>query len=252
MFDLQGHVALVTGGNGGIGLGMAEGLARAGADVAIWGTNPAKNEAALERLAPYGRRTLGLICDVGDEEQVVESFAATVAELGRVDSCFANAGVAAERKPITETTLGEWRRVLRVNLDGTFLTLREAARHMVPRGEGGRLVVTSSTATIMGQAGGSSYAAGKGGHLAMVKALAVELARHRITVNAIVPGWIETPMTEEALGWKRFAEAVMPRIPHRRWGRPDDFAGIAVYLASEESGYHTGDALVIDGAYTIF
>ncbi|MDH4147589.1 MAG: SDR family oxidoreductase [Acidimicrobiia bacterium] len=251
-FDLSGRVALITGGNSGIGLGMARGLAKAGADVAIWGTNEAKNDAAAEELRSFGGSVLALRCDVSDEEQVEAAFAETVARLGRVDSCFANAGVGSRAKAFVDTSLEDWRAILSVNLDGTFLTLRAAARQMIAQGDGGRLVVTSSTAVIMGQARGEAYAASKGGHVAMVKALAVEMARYGITANALIPGWIDTPLAAPALNWKKFADNVMPRIPQRRWGRPEDFEGIAVYLASDASAYHTGDAIVIDGAFTIF
>lgn len=251
-FDLTGHVALVTGGNGGIGLGFADGLARAGADVAVWGTNEEKNAAAVEHLRAHGRRAEAFRCDVGDEAQVEEAFAATVAALGKVDSCFANAGVPGTGTPFVDTTLEEWHRVLRVNLDGAFLTFRAAARHMVERGEGGSLVGTSSLAAIEGQPRGQHYAAGKGGMVSMVKALAVELARHGIRANTVLPGWIETAMAEPLLQWDRFRERVLPRVPVGRWGTPDDFAGVAVYLASPASAYHTGDTFLIDGGYAIF
>lgn len=251
-FDLHGHVALVTGGNSGIGLGMAEALAMAGADVAVWGTNETKNAAAAARLEAHGTKVVALQCDVGDEEAVDAAFAATVEALGRVDSCFANAGVGPAAPSFLEMTSEEWRRVLRINLDGAFFTFRAAARHMVERGEGGSLVGTASLAAIEGQARGQHYAATKGGLISMVKALAVELARYRIRANSILPGWIETPMTEAWFGMEAFGEKVLRRVPARRWGMPSDFGGVAVYLASEASAYHSGDTFVIDGAYSIF
>lgn len=253
-FDLGGKVALVTGGNSGIGLGLAEGLAAAGAAVCIWGTSEARNAAAAEALARHGRPVRALRCDVSDEEAVEGAFAATLAAFGRVDACFANAGVSGQAagRPFTEMSTAEWRRVLGVNLDGAFFTLRAAARHMVERGDGGSLVVTSSLAAISGQARGQHYAASKGGLVAMMKALAVELARHRVRANAILPGWIDTPMTGRLLAWDRFVERVLPRVPLRRWGRPDDFGALAVYLASDASAYHTGDTFVVDGGYSIF
>ncbi|HZU72890.1 MAG TPA: SDR family NAD(P)-dependent oxidoreductase [Acidimicrobiales bacterium] len=250
--DLSGHVALVTGGNSGIGLGMASGLAQAGADVAIWGTNPDKNAAAEAQLAAHGTRVLALRCDVGDEAEVEEAFAETVSSLGKVDSCFANAGVGGAASSFLEMSLDEWHRVLRVNLDGAFLTFRAAARHMVERGGGGSLVGTASLAAISGQARGEHYAATKGGLISMIRALAVELARHRVRANAILPGWIDTPMTSGALAWDRFRDKVLPRVPARRWGEPSDFAGVAVYLASPASEYHSGDTLVVDGGYIVF
>jgi NAD(P)-dependent dehydrogenase (short-subunit alcohol dehydrogenase family) len=250
-FDLTGHVALITGGNGGIGLGMAEALAQAGADIAIWGTNEDKNKAAEEQLRAHGTQVAAFRCDVGDEAAVTAAFDETVAALGKVDSCFANAGIGG-MSPFVEMTADEWHRVLRVNLDGTFFTLRAAARHMVERGEGGSLVGMASLAAVEGQARGEHYAATKGGTVSMMKALAVELARHGIRANSILPGWIETAMTEAAFNWDRFRDNVMPRIPARRWGKPADFGGIAVYLASPASAYHSGDTFLIDGAYSIF
>jgi NAD(P)-dependent dehydrogenase (short-subunit alcohol dehydrogenase family) len=252
LVDLTGHVALVTGGNGGIGLGFADALARAGADVAVWGTNEQKNKAAVEHLASHGTRVEAFRCDVGEEAEVDEAFAATVAAFGKVDSCFANAGVAGAGIRFTEMTLDEWRRVTRVNLDGAFLTFRAAARHMVERGAGGSLVGTASVGAVEGQPRGQHYAATKGGMISMVKALAVELARHGIRANAVLPGWIQTAMTDGFLDNEVVQQKVLPRVPVGRWGAPDDFGGVAVYLASPASAYHTGDTLVIDGGYTIF
>jgi len=252
-FDLTGKVALVTGGNSGIGLGMAEALARAGAAVCIWGTSEAKNAAAAERLGKHGRPVLALRCDVSDEAAVDAAFAETLARLGRVDACFANAGVSGRgQRSFMEMTAAEWRRVTGVNLDGAFFTLRAAARHMTSREGGGSLVVTASLAAISGAARNEHYAASKGGVISMMRALAVELARYGIRANAVLPGWIATDMTAPAFAWDRFVEKVLPRVPMRRWGVPEDFGGIAVYLASDASAYHTGDTFVIDGGYAMF
>ncbi len=251
-FDLTGKVALVTGGNSGIGLGMAQALAEAGADVAIWGTSAAKNAAATEQLAKTGVRVHSTICDVGDEATVERAMEGTLAALGRVDACFANAGTYGLKRKFAELDSGEWHRVTRVNLDGAFHTLRTAARHMVDRGGGGALVGTAPLAAIEGAARNTQYAATKGAMVAMIRALAVELARHGIRANAILPGWIETAMTAGSVGDERFASAVLPRIPARRWGTGADFGGLAVYLASDASAYHTGDCLVVDGGYSLF
>ena len=252
-FDLTGKVALITGGNSGIGLGMARMLAEAGADIAIWGTNPAKNEAARAALAATGRRVLALACDVGEEAAVDAAFARTVAELGRVDGCFANAGVSGRgQKSFLDMATEEWNRVLRVNLHGAFYTFRAAARHMAERGDGGVLVGTASLAAIEAAPRSEHYAATKGGMMSMIRALAVEFARHRIRAHAILPGWIETDMTANAVGNPKFAGNVMRRIPMRRWGTGGDFGGIAVYLMSDASAYHTGDSFVIDGGYSLF
>ncbi|HEX7165706.1 MAG TPA: SDR family NAD(P)-dependent oxidoreductase [Acidimicrobiales bacterium] len=251
-FDLAGRAALVTGGNSGIGLGMARALASAGADVAIWGTNAEKNERALDELRAIGPKVVAMRCDVGDEEQVETAFAETLDALGKVDSCFANAGIGGGAPSFHEFTLEGWRSITRVNLDGVFLTFRAAARHMVERGGGGSLVVTSSLSAVEGAARNQAYASCKGGVISMAKGLAVEYARYGVRANAILPGWIETPMTEGVFGWDRFSEKVLPRIPVRRWGEPDDFGGIAVYLASDASRYHSGDVIIVDGGYAVF
>ncbi len=251
-FDLSGKVGLITGGNGGIGLGMAEGIALAGGDVAIWGTNAAKNAAAVERLQAHGTRVAAFQCDVGDEASVESTFAATLERFGRVDGCFANAGVGGAGTSFTDISLEEWHRVTRINLDGVFLTLRAAARHMVARGGGGALVGTASTAARMGAARAEHYGATKGAVVSMIRALAVEYARYGIRANSILPGWVETEMTTEKFANERFAGNVKPRIPMRRWGKAADFGGIAVYLMSEASAWHTGDDILIDGGYTLF
>jgi NAD(P)-dependent dehydrogenase (short-subunit alcohol dehydrogenase family) len=252
-FDLGGKVALVTGGNGGIGLGMARALAEAGADVAIWGRNAAKNAAAREELARSGRRVLALGCDVGDQAAVHAAFARTLEVLGRVDACFANAGVSGRGvASFLDLTREEWARVLKVNLDGAFFTLQAAAAHMVERGGGGALVATASLAAIEGAARNEHYAATKGGLISMIRALAVEFARHGIRANAILPGWIETEMTANAMANAKFVRNVLPRIPMRRWGSGADFGGIAVYLTSSASAYHTGDTFLIDGGYAAY
>lgn len=252
-FDLTGRTAVVTGGNGGIGYGMASALLASGAAVAIWGSNEKKTLEARTRLAgETGGRVEAFVCDVGDEAQVERAFADSVAALGKVDACFANAGVSARPTPLLQMSYEEFRRVQRVNVDGVFFTFRAAARHMAERGEGGVLVATASTAAIEGAARNSHYGASKGAVTSYVRALAVELARYRIRVNSILPGWIVTDMTARATSDEKFVGAVLPRIPARRWGGIEDFGGIAVYLASDASSYHTGEQFVIDGGYTKF
>lgn len=255
-FDLTGKVAVVTGGNGGIGLGMASGMAQAGAEVSIWGTNADKNAAALTELEGHGTRVSALTCDVTDEIQVARCFEETLAYHGRVDGCFANAGVGGRGTRFDDMSHEEWRQVLAVNQDGAFYTFKHAARHMRQRAEngdpGGRLVGTASLAAVSGQPRGEHYASAKGGLISMIKALAVEYARYGVTAHTILPGWIETAMTEGAFDNPKFVDNVMKRIPARRWGRPDDFAAIAIYIMSDASAYHTAETFLIDGGYFTF
>jgi NAD(P)-dependent dehydrogenase (short-subunit alcohol dehydrogenase family) len=255
-FDLSGKVALITGGNSGIGLGMAEGLAQAGASVVIWGTNEAKNLAAEANLLEHGVRVLAQRVDVSDEARVAAAMEEAVVAMGRVDFVCANAGMGAGA-PFTEMTTDIWRRVTAVNLDGVFWTFREACKHMVERAKagdpGGSLAVTSSVSAIHGAPRNEAYASTKGAVLAMVRGLAVEFARYGVRANSILPGWIATDMTAGAQNQDAFTEKVIKaRVPARRWGEPEDFAGIAVYLASDASRFHSGDTFVIDGGYTVF
>ncbi len=252
LFDLTGKVALVTGGNSGIGLGFAKGLARHGADVCIWGTNAEKNAAAEEKLKQYGGNVLALQCDVGDQDAVEFGFARTVETLGKVDSCFANAGIGSRGTPFAEMDLDEWRDIFRVNMEGVFFTFQAAIKHMVERGDGGSLVVTSSSSAIFGAPRTEHYAATKAGVNAIIRGLAVEHARHGIRANAVIPGWIDTPMTANVVNNEVFLKKVLTRVPLRRWGTGDDFSAIAVYFASDASAYHTGDAVMIDGGYAAF
>jgi NAD(P)-dependent dehydrogenase (short-subunit alcohol dehydrogenase family) len=251
-FDLSGRVVLVTGGNSGIGLGIAQACAAAGADIVVWGTNPDKNVRAAEQLADSGRRVLTQVCDVGDESAVIESFATAVGEMGKVDTLFANAGVGGFT-PFVDLSLDEWHRVLRVNLDGAFLCLREAARHMVTRGEGGSLVAISSVSAYDGAPGMQHYAGAKAALLAVVRGLAVELARHQIRCNSLLPGWTKTDMNAPLWqGDTRIADATTRRTPVRRWADGSDMGPAAVFLADPSYTFHTGDSVVVDGGYTIF
>ena len=252
MFDLNGKVALVTGGNGGIGLGFAEGLAEHGAGVCIWGTNEEKNAAAQAKLEGYGGKVAALRCDVSDERQVEDAFARTVEIFGHVDACFANAGVGGGGANFDEMTPDEWHRVFKVNMDGVMFTFREAVKHMKRSGRGGSLVVTSSGTARFGARGSEHYSATKAGVIALIQSLAIGQARYGIRANAIIPGWIETAMTERAFQTEVFQTRVMKRIPQRRWGQPADFRAIAVYFASDESAYHTGDTIAIDGGVSHF
>ena len=256
-FDLTGKVALVTGGNSGIGLGMADAMAQAGADVVVWGTNAAKNAAAETQLKGHGRRVLTQQIDVSDESAVKAGMAEAVGQLGRLDTVIANAGIGGGAPSFSEFSTETYRRVLAVNLDGVFFTFREACKHMVERAgqgdkAGGSLIATSSLSAIDGAARNEAYAATKGAVISMIRAIAVEHARYGVRANAVLPGWIATDMTAGAQGNDKFNDAVIKRVPFRRWGEPEDFGGIAVYLASDASRFHTGDSFLIDGGYAIF
>jgi len=251
-FDLSGHVAVVTGGSSGIGKGIAEGLAQAGADVAIWARSAERCAAAADELSAHNTRVVDVVCDVSDPAAVDGAFARTLDRLGRIDSCFANAGGGELHSPFVDMPLAEFRRIVAVNLEGAFLTFQGAARHMIDRGGGGSLVGISSLAAVEGMARGQHYAAAKAGIVALTRSCAVELARYGIRANAILPGWIETPATERAFSLESLQTSVLRRIPERRWGEPADFVGAAVYLAGPASTYHTGDELVIDGGYRVY
>jgi NAD(P)-dependent dehydrogenase (short-subunit alcohol dehydrogenase family) len=254
-FNLSGKVALVTGGNRGIGWGMAEALAQAGADVAIWGRDAARNAEAAASLSAHGVKSKGYAVDVADEHAVSRAMAETLSDFGRVDCAIANAGIGGGA-PFREFPTEAYRRVLSVNLDGAFFTLREACRHMVARAEagdpGGSVIGVASLAAIEGAARSAAYGAAKGAVVSMIKAVAVEHARYGVRANAILPGWIATDMTTAVQQSGVFAEKVLTRVPVRRWGEPKDFGGVAVYLASDASAFHSGDCIVIDGGYAIF
>ncbi len=256
LFDLGGKVVLVTGGNGGIGLGMAEGCAQHGADVVIWGTNADKNAVAVKRLAAQGTKVRADIVDVSDESAVKGAMAGLLEEFGRLDAAFANAGISIKRDSLFDVSEEDFRKIEGVNLHGVVFTLREAARHMIERAEagdpGGSLVGIASTAAIHGAARNAHYGATKGAVVSLIRAMAVEFARWQIRANSICPGWIRSEMTEGSQKWDKFNEKVIGRVPMKGWGDPEDFAGIAVYLASPASSYHTGDKIVVDGAYTIY
>lgn len=249
---LAGRTVLITGGNGGIGLGMASAVGAAGAQVVIWGRNEQKNRSALDRLAAEGVTAHAFVCDVGDEAQISTSFAASVAAAGgKIDSVFANAGRGGNGKAFLDLSLQDWRDVMAINLDAVFLTLQTAARHMVETG-GGSLVAVSSTSAIHGAANNVAYGAAKTGVLGLVRALAVGLARYQIRVNALVPGWTVTELASRGYANERFRDVTERRTPVRRWADPDEMGPAAVFLADPSTTFHTGDSVVVDGGYTVF
>ncbi len=246
-FDLTGHVSVVTGGNRGIGLGMARGLAKAGARVAIWSRAGDRNEAAVREIEALDGEALAVTCDVADEASVLEAMETTIASFGRVDSLFANAGTSGSAKFPTDLDLDEWHRVIDVNLTGVFLTTRAVADHLLERGGGGSIVLTGSVVARIALPLSPHYTASKGAVLSLGRALAGRLGRHGIRVNVLSPGWVETEMAEGVISDERSAGYFMSRIPLRRWGAPEDFEGPAVFLASDASRFMTGAELVVDG-----
>ena len=256
-FNLAGKVCVITGGNKGIGLGMAEALAASNADVVIWGRKEDDNAAALKKLEGLGTgKASSKKVDVAEEDQIVKAMAETEEEYGRIDTCIANAGIGRGAANFHEMTLETWQFNQRINSEGAFLTLREAAKSMVKRAKagdpGGSLIGTPSLAALSGAARNQAYGHTKGGLIAMMNAIAVEYGRYQIRANSILPGWIATDMTDGAQDSDVFNSKVIARVPIRRWGKPEDFGGIAVYLASDASSFHSGDTLLVDGAYQKF
>lgn len=250
--SLTGRTVLITGGNGGIGLGMATAVGQAGAQVVIWGRNAAKNDDALALLHAADVQAHAFVCDVSDEAAVDDAFAASVSAAGgRIDSVFANAGRGGTGASFVDTTLEQWRAVMATNLDGVFLTLRAAARHMIAEG-GGSLVAVSSTSAVHGAANNEAYGTSKTALLGMVRGLAVALARHHIRVNALLPGWTLTDMAAAGYASDRFRSATISRTPVRRWADPSEMGPAAVFLADPANTFHTGDTVTVDGGYTIF
>jgi hypothetical protein len=196
--------------------------------------------------------TTTAVCDVTDPAQVEAAMAHTVDALGKVDILVANAGRGGQGRTILDTSLDEWRAVTAVNLDGPFLCLQAAARHMVERGEGGSLITIASTSAFHGAPRNDAYGASKAGVLALTRSLAVGLARHRIRVNALCPGWTRTELSELGYQNEAFREITTKRTPVRRWADPSEMGPAAVYLADPQHTFHTGDHLVVDGGYTIF
>jgi 2-deoxy-D-gluconate 3-dehydrogenase len=249
-FDLRGRVAVVTGGNGGIGLGMARGLAAAGAAVVVAARNREKSAHAVEALRALGAEALALEVDVADETSVGALVACTVERLGRLDVLVNNAGINI-RKPPHELSLDEWRQVLDTNLTSAFLAGR-AAYPVMKRQGGGKVINIGSMMSIFGASFAPAYAASKGGIVQLTKAMASAWARDNIQVNAVLPGWIDTELTRQARRQiEGLHEQVLARTPARRWGVPDDLAGVAVFLASPASDFITGAAIPVDGGYSI-
>lgn len=250
MFDLNGKVALVTGGNGGIGLGMALGLAKAGALVVVAARNAEKSAAAVEALRAAGSDSFALAADVTDEASVTALFGAVAERCGRLDILINNAGTTV-RKPVDQLTLAEWNSVMDTNLTSAFLCCR-AAYPLMQRAGGGKIVNIGSMASIFGMPYAPAYGASKGGIVQLTKAMAASWAKDGIQVNAVLPGWIQTDLTDGARAQvPGLNDRVIARTAAGRWGQPQDLAGIAVFLSSAGSDFITGTAIPVDGGYSI-
>ncbi len=250
MFELKGKVAIVTGGNGGIGLGFARGLARAGAQVVIAARNDEKSAAAVRELNSNGGEALALSVDVSSEPSVKTLVAQTVQRCGRVDILVNNAGINI-RKPVHELALEEWRQVLDTNLTSAFLCSHAVYPHL-KRAGGGKIINIGSMMSIFGATFAPAYGASKGGIVQLTKSLAIAWAPDNIQANAVLPGWIDTDLTRSAREQvPGLHERVLARTPAGRWGTGEDFAGIAVFLASSASAFITGTAIAVDGGYSI-
>ncbi len=249
-FDLSGKVAIVTGGNGGIGLGMARGLAGAGATVVVAARNPDKSAQAVTELEALGARALAVEVEVTSEASCRALVQSTLAELGRLDILVNNAGTNIRKQP-HEYALAEWHRILETNLTSAFMCCQAAYPALVAAG-GGKIINIGSMMSIFGASFTAPYAATKGGMVQLTRALACAWAKDRIQVNAVLPGWIDTALTVQGRrDVPGLEERVVARTPAGRWGHPDDFAGIAVFLASPASDFVTGTAIPVDGGYSV-
>jgi 2-deoxy-D-gluconate 3-dehydrogenase len=250
LFDLSGKVAIVTGGNGGIGLGMARGLAEAGADIAIVGRNEAKSVAAVAELKQRGAKAISVTADVSDKVAVADMVERVGRELGRIDILVNNAGINIRKSPHA-LELEEWDRVIRTNLTSAFLCSQAVYPAMKQAG-GGKIINIGSMMSIFGASFAPAYAASKGGIVQFTRSCAVAWAADNIQVNAVLPGWIDTDLTrrarEEIDG---LHDRVLARTPAARWGASADFAGIAVFLSSRASDFVTGTAISVDGGFSI-
>jgi NAD(P)-dependent dehydrogenase (short-subunit alcohol dehydrogenase family) len=252
LFDLTGRRALVTGGGSGIGLAMTRALAYHGAAVTLWGRNADKVSAAAEGIAATGAVAHARQVDVSDEAAVAAGVRETVGLLGGLDVVVVNAGLGVPLVPLVDTTAADYRTVMATNLDGAFWTMRETARVLIEQGTGGSVIAVASLAAVSGAARNHAYGASKAGLTAFVRSGAVELARYGIRVNGVLPGWTATDMTVTAQASEVFTEKVIGRVPLGRWARPEEFGGIAVYLAADASSYQTGTTVLVDGGYAVF
>ncbi len=256
LFDLTGKVLLVTGGNGGIGLGFARGVAKQGGNIAIWARNAEKNAAAKAQLEACGAgKVMAYQVDVSSEQAIIKGYEQLLADFGRIDCVFANSGGAPAYNSVFDMPTEEWHKFLDVALHGAFITLREGARHMVARAEagepGGSLVACGSLSLFQGLPGKQNYASSKAGIAATIRCMAVEFGKYNIRANVVAPGLIMTPMMGGEDNEKALAQMFGPKVPIQRVGYPEDFEGIGAYLCSDASSFMTGETITIDGGYMV-
>ncbi len=245
MFDLNGKSAFVTGASRGIGRSVAVSLAQAGADVALVGRDTAALDETLAAVKGAGKRALALKADVTGAESIEAAVAAACNEFGKIDILVCNAGVQ-KLKPFLEMAPQDWRELIATNLEGAIVTMQSVGKRMVAQ-KSGVILAMASIYSFVGAPGNTIYCMTKGGLLQLSRALAVEWARYNVRVNAICPGWIETDLTKPYMQDQKVIDAGLRQIPARRFGKPEDIGPLAVYLASDEASFVTGQAFVIDG-----
>ncbi len=249
MFDLSNSVSIVTGGNGGLGLAYGRGLVKCGSKVAIWGRDEVKNAAAVTELREMGGDVEAFVCDVTNEQSIATAFSKTLERFGSVDACFANAGGGGFRGMSHLTSRADWLKTVDLNLMSVVQTWAPVTEYLLERQAGGKLIVTSSVAALLGTGGSAGYSTTKAAVRGLVQALAIELGQSDIQVNAILPGYIETEMSMQTSD--AFKDACKRRSAIGRIGTLADMEGIAAFLASENSDFMTGQSIVMDGGHTI-
>ena len=250
MFDLTGKVAIVTGGNGGIGLAMACGMAEAGASIVVAGRNKEKNASGVTKIKGLGAKAIAHEVDVTVETACTELMNFTKETFGRLDILVNNAGTNIRKSP-QSLSLSEWKSVLDTNLTSAFVCSQAAYPHLCTAG-GGKIINIGSMYSLFGAPMVVAYSASKGGIVQMTKSMAAAWAKDNVQVNAVLPGWIDTDLTRQArIDLPELNEKVLSRTPAGRWGDPDDHKGVAVFLASAASDFVSGASIPVDGAFSI-
>jgi len=251
LFDLHGKTALITGGNGGIGLGIANGFAESGANIAVAGRNTTKTEEVVAALSDRNTSAIGIEVDVANQESVEDMITNTLEAFGQIDILVNNAGIGIRNLP-HEYNLEDWNKVININLTGAFLCSKAVYPNMKTRGSG-KIINIGSMTSIFGLDWAIAYASSKGGIVQLTKTLAVSWAKDGIQANSILPGWIHTDLTQGIKdNYQDRYDHILSRIPENRWGEPADLSGTAIFLASDASNYVTGVSIPVDGGYTSF